>query len=178
MTVYKDVNQINRIIDIAPDNFDFYVHIDKKSDITSSKISKRANVYKEYSIYWGAVEHLKAFLLLMKKAFASNIPYDFYHLITGQDFYAIPFSQFDSLLQNGYIYMDIFSLPRKNWWNGGFDIVKYKTLASKIDLRKRKNKILNKLYYIWQKVTGVGNPLPSYSMAGGSVYCSICGGGR
>ena len=31
MTVYKDVEQINRIIEFAPENFDFYVHIDKKS---------------------------------------------------------------------------------------------------------------------------------------------------
>ena len=27
MTVYKDVEQINRIIEFAPENFDFYVHI-------------------------------------------------------------------------------------------------------------------------------------------------------
>ena len=35
MTVYKDVEQINRIIEFAPENFDFYVHIDKKSKVNS-----------------------------------------------------------------------------------------------------------------------------------------------
>lgn len=42
MTVYKDIDQINRIINIAPDNFDFYVHIDKKSPLRVGDISKRA----------------------------------------------------------------------------------------------------------------------------------------
>lgn len=50
MTVYKDVEQINRIIEFAPENFDFYVHIDKKSKLTRSDISKRANVFSEYRI--------------------------------------------------------------------------------------------------------------------------------
>lgn len=72
MTVYKDVEQINSIIEFAPENFDFYVHIDKKSKLTRSDISKRANVFSEYRIYWGAVEHLKAFLFLMNKAFHSG----------------------------------------------------------------------------------------------------------
>lgn len=68
MTVYKDIDQINRIINIAPDNFDFYVHIDKKSPLRVGDISKRAKVFSEFKINWGAVEHLKAFLLLDRKS--------------------------------------------------------------------------------------------------------------
>lgn len=30
MTAYKDVGLINKIIESAPDNFDFYIHLDKK----------------------------------------------------------------------------------------------------------------------------------------------------
>ena len=50
MTVYKDINQINRIINMAPDNFDFYVHIDRKSPIRVGDISKRAKVFSEFKI--------------------------------------------------------------------------------------------------------------------------------
>lgn len=176
MTVYKDVEQINRIIEFAPENFDFYVHIDKKSKLTRSDISKRANVFSEYRIYWGAVEHLKAFLFLMNKAFHSEKRYDFYHLITGQDFYATSFDNFEKLLEKDKIYISYFNLPRKKWWHGGFAIVRYKSFASKLDLRKRSCKVLNYLYYICQRLFTRGCDLPSYRLYGGLVYCSICGG--
>lgn len=169
MTVYKDIDQINRIINIAPDNFDFYVHIDKKSPLRVGDISKRAKV----KINWGAVEHLKAFLLLIEKAYASGDKYDFYHLITGQDFYACNFDKFEELLQKEKIYVSYFSLPRKGWWHGGLDIVKYKSLASKYDLRQRKFKLLDILYYWWQRLFTKGRSLPFYKMYGGLVYCSI-----
>ncbi len=173
MTVYKDIDQINRIINIAPDNFDFYVHIDKKSPLRVGDISKRAKVFSEFKINWGAVEHLKAFLLLIEKAYASGDKYDFYHLITGQDFYACNFDKFEELLQKEKIYVSYFSLPRKGWWHGGLDIVKYKSLASKYDLRQRKFKLLDILYYWWQRLFTKGRSLPSYKMYGGLVYCSI-----
>ena len=176
MTVYKDLDQINRIIDVAPANFDFFVHIDKKSKLKIKDISKRAKVYSEYRIFWGAVEHLKAFLFLMDKALKSNKKYDFYHLITGQDFYACPFKDFDSLLEEGKNYMEIIKLPRKGWWNGGFHIIKYKTLASKFDLRKRKYKAFDRLYYLYQRILRKEQSIPNYQMCCGSVYCSISGG--
>ena len=50
MTAYKDVGLINKIIESAPDNFDFYIHLDKKCQITPSDISPRANVFKKYKI--------------------------------------------------------------------------------------------------------------------------------
>lgn len=176
MTVYKDIDQINRIINMAPDNFDFYVHIDRKSPIRVGDISKRAKVFSEFKINWGAVEHLKAFLLLIEKAYASGEKYDFYHLITGQDFYACNFDEFDKLLQIGKNYVSYFSLPRKGWWHGGLDIVRYKSLASKYDLRQRKFKLLDVLYYWWQRLITKGHTLPSYRLYGGLVYCSISGG--
>lgn len=177
MTVYKDAKQVNRFIDAAPSNFDFYVHIDKKSALRADDISQRANVCSVYKIYWGAVEHLKAFLLLMEQAYTSGKGYDFYHLATGQDFFACPLSKFDSLLKPGNIYMDIFHLPKKGWWHGGLHILRYKTLASKMDLRLRCNKLLDKLYLYWQYLTCQARPLPAYPLAGGSVYFSISTGG-
>lgn len=51
MTAYKDVGLINKIIESAPDNFDFYIHLDKKCQITPSDISPRANVFKKYKIF-------------------------------------------------------------------------------------------------------------------------------
>lgn len=53
MTAYKDVEQINRFINLAPENFDFYVHLDKKSSIDKSALSARAKVFSVYNIFWG-----------------------------------------------------------------------------------------------------------------------------
>ena len=54
---------------------------------------------------------MKAFLLLIEKAYASGDKYDFYNLITGQDFYACNFDKFEELLQKEKIYVSYFSLP-------------------------------------------------------------------
>lgn len=53
MTAYKDVEQINRFINVAPDNFDFYIHLDKKSAVDKSALSPRAKVFSEYNVFWG-----------------------------------------------------------------------------------------------------------------------------
>lgn len=66
MTVYKDLKLINHIIKLAPNNFDFYIHIDQKSKIEKKDISYRAIVFKEYKIYWGGA---KSFVSFSKVAF-------------------------------------------------------------------------------------------------------------
>lgn len=172
MTAYKDVEQINRFINLAPKNFDFYVHLDKKSTIDKSALSARAKVFSVYNIFWG-VEHLKAFLFLLKEAYSSGKEYDFFHLCTGQDFFACPLSSFDSKFREDTCYLDFYMLPKKNWWHGGFYILKYKTLASFCDVRKPMNRIANFGFYLYQWIFIKQRPLPMYKMACGAVYCSL-----
>lgn len=173
MTVYKDPKLINHIIELAPNNFDFYVHIDKKSKIKKNDILSRAIVYKEYKIYWGGMEHLLAFLKLLSEASNNGREYDFYHLITGQDFWCCPFSSFDSLLKKDHVYMEIHQLPRFGWHNGGYDLLKLRTISSYCDIRKPINKCINKLLILLQRMAGVYRSLPKYDMACGSVYMSL-----
>lgn len=94
MTAYKDAEMINSIIDETPVSWGVYIHIDAKSSLLSSMINNRAIVIKKYRIYWGGIEHLYAFIELMSMALNSGENYDYYHLITGQDYYAIPPLQF------------------------------------------------------------------------------------
>lgn len=171
MTVYKDLSMINEFINHIPNDWGIYIHIDKKSDITPSQIN-RGNIVKLLSIHWGSREHLDAFLLLLQKAIESNENYDYYHLVTGQDFFAISPMKFDEVLgDNHNIYMGYFSLPRPNWWN--YRILKYKTLASCCDIRKPFYKIINIIYCYFQALTLQTRGLPPYSLYGGSVYCSL-----
>lgn len=173
MTAYKDVEQINRFINAAPENFDFYIHLDKKSSIDKGKISSRAKIFSKYNIFWGGVEHLQAFLYLLKEAYQGGIKYDFYHLCTGQDYFACPITTFEQRLEEGMCYLDFYMLPKKNWWHGGFYILRYRTLASRCDVRKPFFKVANYIYFLYQYICKKQRPLPSYEMACGAVYCSL-----
>lgn len=176
MTAYKEPKMINKIINSAPDNYDFYVHLDKKCCIEISEIDSRAHTYKIYKIYWGGIEHLKAFLFLLKEAHLARKKYDFYHLVTGQDFYAIPFNKVDSLLKADTPYIDCFKLPLKNWWHGGLHILQYRTLSSFFDVRNTYVKCIEKTFEFLQRILHIRRCLPNYSLWGGSVYCSLPNG--
>lgn len=174
MTVYKDAEMINSIINETPMNWGIYIHIDAKSSLIPSMISNRAAVIKKYRIYWGGIEHLYAFIKLMNMALKSEENYDYYHLITGQDYYAVLPSQFDTILgSDGMNYLDIFPLPKQGWWGNGVDILKYRTLASRVDIRKGLARKLDALLHVAQRILGLERSLPLYPIYGGSVYCSL-----
>lgn len=175
MTAYKDVEMINRFISLTPIDWGIYIHLDAKSSINMSDIDSRANIISAKKIYWGGWEHLYAFWLLLAEAKKNGIYYDYYHLISGQDFYACPISHFDELLGNeGMTYMGLFSIPNKYWhWDGGYKIFKYRTLSSFCDIRKTFPRAINKIYYLVQKYTHTEKKLPPYPLYGSTVYSSL-----
>lgn len=175
MTAYKDVAMINRFISLTPVDWGIYIHMDRKSNIRISEINSRAKVFSIKKIYWGAWEHLYVFWYLIKMAKNSELKFDYYHLVSGQDFYACPISEFDRLLGfDGMSYMGLFSIPNPHWkWEGGYKIFKYRTISSYCDIRKTIPRAINKLYYLLQKITHTEKQLPNYPLYGSSVYCSL-----
>ena len=172
ISAYKDVKAINMLIQYTPIEWGVFVHIDKKSSIDTNNINSRATTIKEYKVNWGSVEHLKAILLLLKLAVKKE--YDYYHIISGQDFFAINPKSFDSIVgekQNNY--MDLFPLPMDGWWHGGYMIYEHKTLSSFGDIRSGWLGRLNRKLNFIQGVTGVHRRKPQFDMFGGSVYCSL-----
>lgn len=83
-------NQINDFIDKLDDgHFDFFIHVDKKSDIQAS-INKRSNVYfvsdeRRVDVRWGQYSMVEATLQLIELAERTD-QYDYYWLCSGQDF--------------------------------------------------------------------------------------------
>lgn len=171
MTAYKDVELINRIIRNVPNNWDVYVHVDKKSKLSPSMIDKQAYVIKKYRINWGDANHLFAIVELLKIAIENTSEEAYYHIITGQDYFVSSPKNFDKFIDKGKLYLDIVSDPQ--WYNGGKDIWMYRTLASLFDLRKPIIRKLNRLYMLFQKKLGLCKALPNYTIYGGSVYCSL-----
>lgn len=165
------------LLNLPPPEFNIYIHIDKCAKIKLEDINPRANVYSVYKIHWGAVEHLDAIWLLLMEACTSGDAYDYYHIISGQDFYACPPSDFDKLLgDNKTNYIGVFSIPNKHWaWHQGYDIFRYRTLASYGDVRKFPLRAVNKVWYHLQKCTHIYRSLPDFPLYGSAVWCSLHG---
>lgn len=175
MTVYKDVNLINFLINRYPSDYGIYIHIDKKSDIQIKDITSKAIVIKKRKVYWGSINHLKAVLDLLKMAIKEN-KYDYYHIITGQDINVASPENFDNIIGNkNNIYINIFPIPNQNWtvWGYGYDIYRKISLCKFCDIRDSKLGWIDMWLRRLQNHTKFLQPLPKYPLFGGSLYCSL-----
>ena len=88
---HKNPVQINYLIDTLDDkDVDFYLHIDKKSNIIN-EIKKKDNIYfldksKRLDIKWGQSQMIHATVNLIECALNNNIKYDYFWFLSGQDF--------------------------------------------------------------------------------------------
>lgn len=135
ITAYRDLKFICSIIEYFDndDDFEFYIHIDRKCREDSSVFSKYKHVYVYscYKIVWGSVNHSKAILYLMQKALKGNA--EFFHLITGSDYPVKKLSEFKSFFEKHRLdnFIEYFPLPRKSWGNeGGLERIKYYWIRS------------------------------------------------
>lgn len=156
---YKSINNIIRIINYFDDNFQFYIHIDKKSKADLTPLyaikNKNVNIYKEYKVYWGGVSIVKVTLLLVKKAL-ENKDNTYFHLISEQDFPIKPVHYFYKLAEKNKNYLDYKELPIKVWdGNGGFDRIYYYNFYDEINARNFGiGRLLRNIVYI-QKAIGI-----------------------
>ena len=91
---------INALIDLLPsDNFDFYIHVDKKSSIID-EIVRRDNVFfcNRISVLWGQSSQYKATLELLNSI--DHKKYNYVHLISGNDFLVCPPEKFIKFFEN------------------------------------------------------------------------------
>ncbi len=122
---HKNLGQLNRLVSHLAQDFDVYVHIDKKSSIKVGQVVQSPNVFvhKKFKISWGSLEMVKATLHLMKESCSKG--YGRYIVISGQD---LP-------LRNNKDIRDFFSennssefisgLNLKFWDKGGLERVEY-----------------------------------------------------
>jgi len=120
----------------------------------------------------GGQEHLLAFLDLLDKAHSKH--FDYYHLVTGQDYFASSPNDFDRILgQDGKNFIEVHPLPRKGWWNGGYEILQYKTFTSYFNIKKGVKHKIHQLFWNLQKLLHIKHSLPTYPLYCGSVYCTL-----
>ncbi len=149
---YKNITHLKKLIDFFDDDFYFYIHINKKSEITKNEIKLIQDfknvvfLSREFQVNWGGLNLLKSLLLLSKEAI-NNKDIEYFHRISGQDF---PIKSCDEiknfLVKNrGKEYIENFEMPAKCWGSdGGMERICYynfnnlfntKTIRGKIAIR-------------------------------------------
>ena len=178
ITAYKDAPQINRLISRIPEDWGVFIHLDKKSDIKDGEIDGRAVKARRRNVYWGSFAHVEAFLDMMRAAHDDTRSFDYFHLLTGQDYPAVDLRRADDFINSGDIYMSHFPLPHADadWscWDGGLQFYRYKTFARWTDVRRPIiNRMLNRLCKIVQCWKTSSHYMPPYPTFGGSSYMSL-----
>lgn len=173
MTVYKDIDLINKLISLYPKCFLIFIHIDKKSNISINDIVKHENVYvyKKYKVNWGGNNHSLSMLLLLREALKYNC--DYYHFVTGQDLPLNPFS-FDEKIKRGYSYIEYFKIPKQEWEDGGLWRYQYYCLFDVLDAKHPKHYRWIKRILHFQMKMHLKRPFRNYcQLYCGSGYCSL-----
>lgn len=152
---HKNAAQVNRLIKVLQykDVFDFYIHVDKKSSI-ENLISTANNVFvlpyeMRVNVLWGDISQVEATLNLIRATRGKQ--YDYYWLISGQDF---------PIKSPKYIVEYLSQNPENNY----IDLFKGKVHQEK-DLKR------NEVYYFrWMMKRGIVN------RAAKRFYIEITGG--
>lgn len=180
ITSYKDIHQIVELINFFDENFSFYIHVDKKSNLDLSPLknilNKSISVSSKYYVNWGGNNHLKAILFLAAQALLDK-ENKVFHLISGQDFPAKPLSYFHSGYDFSKDYLDFTKMPNPLWIseNGGMDRIEYYNLYDKYDAKNKWGHIIIKQLCTFQKVIKRKRPyaLDLPSLYSGSTWWSL-----
>lgn len=176
ITAYWHPQQLNNLLERHAKDLPCYVHIDRKSPITREEISHLPNVHvtKTYNVNWGGINHWLAFLSLMKQAAADG--YDYYHLITAQDYIVAPLSAFDTLM--GEISHVNFDWMDTGMWNPTLFFERYHVYRFFDQINVKNARWGSTLWAIGnflakvQRKLGVNRPMPLKVYAGNG-YCSL-----
>lgn len=179
ITAYTQLEFLKEIIGFFDGDFDFYIHIDKKTKKGDLSFLDLPNVrvYSKYRIQWGSERHLRAMVFLMQEA-EKNGSYSYYHLITGSDYPIKLLAEFKRFFceDNKNNYLEFFELPRPSWvMEGGLERVKYYWIGNTwFDIRGKVSGCASKLLKLQRKL-GVKRKFIKLfpKLYGGGGYCSL-----
>ncbi len=132
ITAYKNYHHLEEIIRFFDNNFEVYIHLDKKSKISVAELAslKKYNVVKlisqKYKVNWGGFNHLKSILYLAEQSL-KNPDIQYFHLISGHDFSIKKKNQFADFFQNNQAqYLEFYDIPKVGGAdNGNMDRIEY-----------------------------------------------------
>lgn len=173
--------QINALINNMPkQDFDFFIHVDKKSNI-KDKIHKLKNVYftERVNVHWGRFSQVEATLKMLE--LVNGKKYSYIHLISGNDYFVKPPYYFKQIFSynNKEQYIESTKLPEDSTWSWkGMDRVSVWYPQWLIQRPSKKiRRIIRIVYREFVMRTGIFRrkvfPVPKFY--GGSQWFSITG---
>jgi hypothetical protein len=182
ISAYKNLNHIEEIIDFFNDDFRFYIHIDKKSQLSEAEIEKLkknkkvAFVSRQYVTNWGGTHMLKSILLLIKEVL-KDPAIEYIHLISGGDFPIKSSTYFTEYFtkNKGKEFIENFSLPSTRWADGGMNRVLMYNLYDQFNGKSYSGSRIITTTQKLQKLFGIKRKLASTlpPLYGGSTWWSL-----
>lgn len=106
---HKNIEHVTKLATILHNNFEVYIHFDKKMNIPENykQILDKKNIHyiSKIDVHWGSWSIGAATVLLMKEVL-KNRQIEYIHVISGQDWLTIPSKNiYDKFIDNDRIYM-------------------------------------------------------------------------
>lgn len=182
ITAYKNFFHLKEIIEFFDENFELYIHIDRKSKISKKElISLRSYdivklVSQKYKVNWGGFNHLKSILFLTEEAL-KNHEILYFHLISGHDFPIKSKNYFLKFFENKKNeFINYFEVPKKGWANNdGMDRIEYFNFYDLLDAKNiKQNRWIKRLLNL-QKKLGIKRSISSeiLKLYGGSTWWTL-----
>ena len=176
ITAYRDIPQLQRLVDWFDGDFELFIHIDSKcqEDYSILEHCEHIHLYREYKIKWGDYRHLLAILLLMEESY-KHADLEYFHLITGSDYPIQSLNQFKSFCEEHRKdnYLEHFPLPHDDWGTeGGLYRIKYYWIQP--SYRVKQGRLIEKSIK-WQRRLGVDRDFKYFNgnLYGGGTYWSV-----
>ena len=182
ITAYKNYHHLEEIIKFFDDNFELYIHIDKKSKISDIELDNLKKydtvklVSQKYKVNWGGFNHLKSILYLIEQAL-KNPQNQYFHLISGHDYPIKKLSYFVEFFKNKKAeYINYFEVPRLGGAdNGGMDRIEYYSFYDLLNAKiPGQNKLIRYLINIQKKLgfkRSISSKMPK--LYSGSTWWSL-----
>ena len=149
---YTDPHQTERMIKrLSRENFDFYIHVDKKFDIQPHLyLGTLPNVYfiqNRQKVTWAAFSTVLATFACIREIAATGIRYDFINFLSGQDYPIKSADYINDFLEahqgKEFIsYRDIMN----DWKEGWIRLRKYYLTAFSFPGKYRLENVINKIF--------------------------------
>jgi len=181
ITAYKDFEQLELLIDQFDNDFNFYIHIDKKSKIQIKQIELLKQienvkcVIQDFKINWGGLNHLKAYLKLSEIAL-KDAENEVFHLITGQDYPLKSKVEFKKFFQdNKHLnFIEFDKMPTHNWKDGGMYRLELFNFHDYINAKNYFGNRMHPRIFRLQKWLHIKRPLNfDLQCYGGSTYWTL-----
>lgn len=183
ITAYKNIEHLQEIINFFDHEFEIYIHLDKKSQISDNELlGLKDNLHvkhisRKYNVNWGGFNHLKSILHLCKIAMKSKDIF-YFHLISGHDFPIKGLKDFKQFFKDNKEsqYIDVFNIPSSGWsGNGGMNRLEYLNFYDFFNAKIPKQHVSILRLLIIQEKIGFKRSFPSKmpKIYGGSTWWSL-----